>query len=460
MGFRSNTRTSSSRNRAPDSGGPRSRGRRRSGAFLAILALTALLATLAAPTASANFSPPPKKLLVTFGPATATAGSTTTFTVNLKNEASSGDVNTVDLQAPAGFLVTSAVLGVHNDPPGEAEEPYTPSVSVVPPGTIQLRNLDIDPGQTQAVTITAVASCTASAFAWTVPTLQSGFTLDTASALAVSVTGSCHLAFGGQPANAAKNTNITTSPFNNPAGGPITVAVFGTDNTPITLSTAPITLTLTVPNGAGLTGGGPVSAVGGVASFAALQVNLHGSYSLTAASPGLTSATSGPFTIVDAAASCATSCSATASATATTTNVTAPSNTGTLILSVGVDTLDCGDSALWNHAPSVTTIDQQGVNAIKTATVTIDKSFVNSSLKNRIVLLYRVCYSSPVAFKDFLGRTTNLGLLPRCRAWDDFLYPPEYRHTTVPPCVDSIVKDSAGNVVETLKLPASDPRMR
>ena len=274
------------------------------------------------------------------------------------------------------------------------------------------------------------------------------------------MTGSCHLTFGGQPANAAKSTNITTSPFNNPAGGPITVAVFGTDNTPITLSTAPITLTLTVPNGAGLTGGGPVSAVGGVASFAALQVNLHGTYSLTAASPGLTSATSGPFTIVDAAANCATACTATASATATTTNVTAPSTTGTLILSVGVDALDCGDSALWNHAPSVTTLDQQGVNAIKTATVTIDKSFVNSSLKNRIVLLYRVCYSSPVAFKDFLGRTTNLGLLPRCRAFDDFLYPPEYRHTNVPPCVDSIVKDSAGNVVETLKLPASDPRFR
>ena len=54
----------------------------------------------------------------------------------------------------------------------------------MPPGLVQVRNLDVDPGQTRVVTITAVASCTAATSAWTVPNLQSGFTLDTASALA------------------------------------------------------------------------------------------------------------------------------------------------------------------------------------------------------------------------------------------------------------------------------------
>ena len=439
-------------------GSPASGGRlRRSSAALAVLALAALVSVVAAPGAGANFSTTPKKVLVTIAPSSVPAGNTTTFTASLKNLGSSGDVNSVDITAPAGFLVTGASIGPASNP---IFSNPAPTATVVPPRLVQFRNLDIDPGKTRSVTITAIASCTAGAYAWTVA--ASGYTVDSSSALTGSITGACHLAFATQPANAAENTSITTTNFNSPAGGPILVQVLGTDNTLNTLSTPSITLALTVPNGATLTGGGPVAAIGGIATFSALQVSLPSStpYTLTATAAGLTSAVSNPFTIVGAVANCAVSCTATATAPAQSTTASAPSTTGLLILSVGVDTLDCGDSALWNHAPSVTTLDQQGVNAIKTATVTIDKSFVNQSIKSRLVLLYRVCYSSPVAFKDFLGRTTNLGLLPRCRSWDDALYPPEYRHTTVPPCVDSIVRDPSGNVVETLKLPASDPKFR
>ncbi|MGE0495689.1 MAG: hypothetical protein AB7S38_41175 [Vulcanimicrobiota bacterium] len=81
---------------------------------------------------------------------------------------------------------------------------------------------------------------------------------------------------------------------------PIQVAVLDFDGQVVTTATNPITLALTTPNGATLAGTTTVNAVNGVATFNNLSVNLAGTYTFTATSPGLLSAVSNPFTITPA----------------------------------------------------------------------------------------------------------------------------------------------------------------
>ncbi len=96
---------------------------------------------------------------------------------------------------------------------------------------------------------------------------------------------------------------IHTQPTPPPAGAPITpavqVEVLDAQGNRVTGSTAPITLALgNNPGGATLSGGGPVNAVSGVASFNSLSLDRTGTgYTLVASSPNLTSATSAAFDI-------------------------------------------------------------------------------------------------------------------------------------------------------------------
>ncbi|MEW6284036.1 MAG: beta-propeller fold lactonase family protein, partial [Candidatus Eremiobacterota bacterium] len=78
---------------------------------------------------------------------------------------------------------------------------------------------------------------------------------------------------------------------------PVSVEVLDQFGARFSSATNPITLTLTVPGGALLSGGTPASAAGGVATFANLTVDQAGTYSLTATSPGLAAAISGDFRI-------------------------------------------------------------------------------------------------------------------------------------------------------------------
>jgi len=97
------------------------------------------------------------------------------------------------------------------------------------------------------------------------------------------------VAFTAQPTNAGPATPLGTQPQ---------VTIQDANGNTVTGSTAPITLTLTTPAGATLTcTTNPVNATAGVATFAGCQVNLANTYTLTAASSGLTSATSSAFTI-------------------------------------------------------------------------------------------------------------------------------------------------------------------
>ena len=65
---------------------------------------------------------------------------------------------------------------------------------------------------------------------------------------------------------------------------------------------------------------------------------------------------------------------------------------------------------------------------------------------NNGAAFYQVCYSSDTAFVNRSGNVVNTGLLPDCNA------------ATPPPCVVSITKDKAGQIVEKVSVPSGDPK--
>ena len=94
------------------------------------------------------------------------------------------------------------------------------------------------------------------------------------------------LAFVQQPSNAL--TGATMSPA-------VTVAVQDSNGNTVTSATNPVTLALT--SGSGLTGTLTATPKNGVATFSNLSIGTAGSYTLSATSPSLTSATSAGFSI-------------------------------------------------------------------------------------------------------------------------------------------------------------------
>ncbi|MBS0261305.1 MAG: hypothetical protein JSS02_05060 [Planctomycetes bacterium] len=120
-------------------------------------------------------------------------------------------------------------------------------------------------------------------------------TTQTSGTITISGTAAAKLAFSQQPA-ATGTAGVALSPA-------ITVAVQDSSGGTVTSSTASVTLTLS--SGTFSTGSKTVSvaAVNGVATFSSLIINATGSYTLSATSGTLTSATSSAFTINPATAS-------------------------------------------------------------------------------------------------------------------------------------------------------------
>jgi hypothetical protein len=393
-------------------------------------------------------------LSATATPASPAAGSTTTFAVTLK-PLTGDELATATITPPAGFTVTGA----------------TPAnVTTVSGNTVLVHNVSIDPdlGQSQAFSITAVAPCTsAGALSWQVQAKDDDGRNDpvTSSSLGVTLSGTCHLGFVAQPADAAINTAITSTPFNSPMGTSVQVGVFDGANHLITSSTAPISTAINSGTaGATLTGDNNQSvtvtknAVAGVASFSSLEIDKHGGYTLVASSTGYTSAIStsaeagGVFTIWDSVQACAANKSCTTTLGDPKTFQTQFSGTsssgGFLLLTLGQDTLSCGDN--FNHAPVVTTATTYNFTATGNKQIVglISKA-VDQLQPNNGVSFYRVCFESDdMTFVYPGGIVRPMGtpyLLPNCK---DVL--------TTPPCVASITKTNAGAVKETITLPKDD----
>jgi large repetitive protein len=102
----------------------------------------------------------------------------------------------------------------------------------------------------------------------------------------------------GAPAKLAFVLQPVTVQVGSPMSQPVTVEVRDAADNRVPGATLPVTLALTsAPGGATLTGGGPVNAIDGVATFSGLVVSRDGTYSLTATSSPLTPAVSASFVV-------------------------------------------------------------------------------------------------------------------------------------------------------------------
>jgi hypothetical protein len=360
-------------------------------------------------------------------PATASAGTAGDYAFQVTNNDPNETLKSLTFTAPADFVITGA------------SGPSGTSVSAVPGSSVTL-TLPAEPtGSTFTVSVTALAPCAASSGSWGVAGVDSrGETNEvhwSSSPLSVSVTGTCSLAFTGQPAQTAVKSDILTG-FNT-TGGPLTVqlvdasgsslapADFSADGTKVTVSIE------TNPGGGTLAGTTPVTSLNGVASFGDLQISTAGAgYDLAASASGFTGATSAFFTISGQIQPCGSgSCSASQSTPTTAASATTTAPGDFVALGLGGVTFTCPHYTAVSDVAAFGVLSSAGANVPGTSaivTLTISPSVVESA--HRPFLLWQVCYASQTAFLAIpgtsgtavIGGTTyHTGLLLPC-----FLFKP------------------------------------
>jgi hypothetical protein len=362
-------------------------------------------------------------------PATAGAGTAGDYAFQVTNNDPNETLKSLTFTAPADFVITGAT------------GPSGTSVSAVPGSSVTL-SLPAEPtGGTFTVSVTALAPCVAASSAsWGVSGVDSrGETNEvhwSSSPLSVSLTGTCSLAFAGQPAQTAVNSDILTG-FNSTgspltvqladeAGHPLNPADFSAGKTKVTVSIA------TNPGGGTLAGTTTVTSSNGVASFGDLQINNAGAgYDLAASASGFTAATSAFFTISGQIQACGTgTCSASQSTPTTVASVAASSVTGDFVtLGLGGVSFSCNHYNAVSDVAAFGVVNSTGGNvagASATVTLTISPSVVASA--HRPLLLWQVCYASQTPFPAIPttsgtavigGITYHTGLLLPC-----FLFKP------------------------------------
>jgi hypothetical protein len=377
-------------------------------------------------------------------PATAGAGTAGDYAFQVTNNDPNETLKSLTFTAPAAFVITGA------------SGPSGTSVSAVPGSSVTL-SLPAEPkGSTFTVSVTALAPCVAASSAsWGVSGVDSrGETNEvvwSSSPLSVSLTGTCSLAFTGQPAQTAVNSDILTK-FNS-TGSPLTVQLVDAAGHPLnpadfSASGTQVTVSIQTNPGAGtLAGTTTVTSSNGKASFGNLQINQTGvGYNLAANAPGFASATSGFFTITGQIQACgAGSCSASQSTATTATSATTTAPGDFVALGLGGVTFACPHYTAVSDTADFGILNSSGggvAGALAIATLTIAKSaLVSSPLP---LLLRQVCYASPEPFPAIpgtsgttvIGGTTyHTGLLLPCIL---------FGHAHTEPCVISRQLTSAG----------------
>jgi len=441
---------------------PRSRSVRLLGTGL--LAGAAGVAILLSSLASASTDTKPFTATVSVSPdantadasADAWAGAIPTITLSIGNDASPQTLGSANITVPAGIVP---------DPP-------------LPGGNvIQLRNLNLAPGATTSVSLTARIPCVpdAAGYPWMVQVKQSNDFNGTGNDFTPTTdpprlfgAGVCSLAFtaDGQPTSAQRLTNITAEPYLPTGSRPVTVRVAdGSGTGTVTWWTAPVTLAIATNPGSGtLSGTTSATPVSGVAPFLAGGVGPQidrsaGGYRLTASSAGVTGTAplSNPFDIVDSGQRCHANqpCSGTASNArfATSVTTTATLENDLLIMNLGAPDAGVVDCANYTEttdilAFDVTTLTGGPSGSAKTVTFTILNPVKSASQ-------YDVCFSSPAPFtaKSLTPAPVQtdgsyVALLPDCR-----------RVSGVPPCVSDRARVN-GTVVVTFIAPQGDPKAR
>jgi hypothetical protein len=439
--------------------------------FLMLVASMLGAGMLAAPAAGAKpttcASSAGKCFAVTVLPTTPPAGGTVPFTFTVTNEASTQQIGSFKITAPANFVITGASV------PPAATASFTSSTAL-------FANLSVAPGASVTVTVNAVLPCSGSSYQWGIEVKQSNdfsglpgndFQRDPASDgnLSGSLSGSCSLAFtsDGQPAGTGVGAKILAG-FNS-QGGPVKVGLLDASGQLITSSaaTGPVSVAVKIdsnPGGGSLSGTTTETLSGGVASFPALSTDKSLSidkqgigYTLIASttSPGIsTSEPSAFFTIFGSLQHCGGSCSASLSSKTTTGTVTTTSSE-LLGSSLGGASYSCATYQSFSDPFGFDVFDGAGVadqNAKFSASLDISKSLVQSSRRTN-ASDWQLCYASTAPFKAVDGTsgteviggdTFNTGLLPDCSS------------TQGAPCVQARKKGSGGDVIITF-LAVGDP---
>lgn len=413
------------------------------------------------------------------------AGATPGVAITLTNRAGEQRLGSADIVVPAGLTLSGPASLTSSQAPFAGTVSATTSV-------LSLRNMSLKPGRSVTVRFAARVECSATqpAHILAVTAKQANdfngsgndFTIS-GSQPALDVVGRCSLAFGSQPADAQRNTAITSEVFL-PGGAPVSVAVRdGSGAGTVTWWTAPVTLGLAAnPGATALAGTTSAAPVLGVASFSpgpALPVSASG-YRLTATSAGITATApiSSAFAIVDAGVRCIAgqSCSAASSAARTTASVTgvASSTNDLLRVSLGSPTATAFACAGYTTTTEVldfdlTSLTGGAAGGPKTASFTLKAPFVTRSADR-----YEVCFLSPLRFVTRSGALAQpvdtdadgsadsyVGLLPTCSpCGDDDRRSGRTATCPPPPYVASKVRDRSGNVTLTIIAPPGDPRAK
>ena len=399
-----------------------------------------------------------KCFAVSVSPANPAPGATASFAFAITNEASTQQLGSVQISAPAGFVITGA----------SGATSFTSSSAL-------FLNLSLAPSATTTLSLNAAVPNSGATYHWGIQAKQSNdfngagndFLLDPASAgnLSGSATGSLALAFttNGEPANTAAGA-VITSAFGS-QGGPVKVEVLDGGQLD-TASTAAVTMAIgTNPPAPGtLSGTTTVDASGGIASFSNLSINLGGlGYTLVATSPGIPvtpSATSISFNILGSIQPCSTgSCSASSSTTTTSATVTVTSTIpagDTLGFSLGGVSFACNANYHQvSDAVSFDVFNSSGVplpSAQFAVTLEVFKPAVDTSGRTG-ASQWQICYASQQQFTAQPGTSGTAmvggvsyftGLLPDCSS------------AQLAPCVQARHKDNAGDVVVNF-LATGDP---
>jgi hypothetical protein len=273
--------------------------------------------------------------------------------------------------------------------------------------------------------------------------------------------GSCSLKFtsDGQPAGTAVGQVIAAG-FGS-QGGPVKVEVLDGYGHLVTGSTATITVGIGSNPGSGsLSGTVTVHARGGVASFSDLSISKPGiGYTLTASSPGITSATSADFTLWGSLQHCsATPCLASSSSATTAGTVTTSSAARAEFLGVGIGGASYTCRGTYHPVSEPFVFDVLSPAGIAqpgaqfAVSLEISKSTVKAS-GHPGASSWQICYASMSSFTAVRG-TSGTAVIGGIRFFTGLL--PDCSRTQGAPCVQARHKDNAGDVVVAF-LASGDP---
>ena len=413
------------------------------GLFGASVCVCATLLAVAAPASADQPSTGSYTVVVSLTappPASVAGGAVSKFTVTLTNTSrNQTKLNSANINAPAGFMLQTAAL-----PAGSSG-----SATVTGNG-IGLRDLNLDPGASVGVSVSAATPCAAGSYAWSSTAMSKAdsdgdgdFDDDDgtplklqrdASALTTQVSSPCSLQFTTQPADTVIDQTITGSPFD--ASGPVlTVVILDGNGALLQSSNAPVTIALNPGTGNATLGGTTTeTASNGVATFGDLTVDQPGErYTLSASSPGnsaatlgISPATSTTFSAVNAGTPCLQGqrCKATASTPVSSLTVDA-AGVGGATVSVSIDVgaqLQCAgytaeDPNWFSFLSSATSVGKQ--ITYRYAPSDPSAPGQNSAAASQL------CFGAPYPFTTSSGVTATpgtlpdgtagyIGLLPRC----------------------------------------------